>query len=48
VLDVSGIRDILGKSLGSGNKLNIVKATIDALGQLRSAEEIKQARQAES
>jgi small subunit ribosomal protein S5 len=48
VLDVSGIRDILGKSLGSGNKLNVVKATIDALGQLRSAEEIKQARQAES
>ena len=41
VLELSGIHDILAKSLGSGNKLNAVKATVDALKQLRSAEEIR-------
>lgn len=41
VLELSGIHDILAKSLGSGNKLNAVKATIDALKNLRSAEEIR-------
>ena len=40
VLEVSGIRDVLGKSLGSKNKLNVVRATVDALQQLRSREEI--------
>ena len=45
VLELSGVHDILGKSLGSGNKVNVVKATIDALEQLRSREEIMAARQ---
>ncbi|MFW6151412.1 MAG: 30S ribosomal protein S5 [Verrucomicrobiota bacterium] len=40
VLEVSGVRDILAKSLGSNNKLNVVKATIKALQSLRSKEEI--------
>ncbi len=40
VLEAAGIRDVVGKSLGSKNRLNVVKATIDALQQLRSAEEI--------
>jgi small subunit ribosomal protein S5 len=40
VLEVSGIRDVLGKSLGSKNKLNVVRATVDALQQLRSRDEI--------
>jgi small subunit ribosomal protein S5 len=40
VIEVSGIRDILGKSLGSSNKLNVVKATLVALKKLRSREEI--------
>lgn len=44
VLDVSGVRDVLGKSLGSKNKLNVVKATFDALEQLRSEEEISRVR----
>lgn len=40
VLDVSGIRDVLAKSLKSSNRLNVVKATFDALGQLRSKQEV--------
>ena len=46
VLELSGVHDILGKSLGSGNKVNVVKATIDALENLRSREEIMAGRQA--
>lgn len=40
VLEAAGIRDAVGKSLGSKNRLNVVKATMDALSKLRSAEEI--------
>ena len=40
VLEAAGIRDAVGKSLGSKNRLNVVKATLNALAQLRSAEEI--------
>jgi small subunit ribosomal protein S5 len=39
ILDLSGIRNILSKSLGSTNKVNIAYATIDALTQLRPAGE---------
>jgi small subunit ribosomal protein S5 len=46
VLELSGVHDVLGKSLGSSNKVNVVKATIDALENLRSREEIMAARQA--
>jgi len=41
VLEMAGVRDVLGKSQGSKNRLNVVKATLDALAQLRTAEEIK-------
>ena len=44
VLEAAGVRDAVGKSLGSKNRLNVVKATVDALNQLRSAEEIAAAR----
>jgi len=47
VLEVSGIRDVLAKSLGSNNKLNVVKATVAALKSLRSADEIAAVRQVE-
>ncbi len=36
VLEVAGIRDILTKSMGSANVLNVVMATFDALDHLRS------------
>jgi len=40
VLEAAGIRDAVGKSLGSKNRLNVVKATLNALAKLRTAEEI--------
>lgn len=46
VLELSGVHDVLGKSLGSSNKVNVVKATVNALEQLRSREEIAASRSA--
>lgn len=39
VIEASGIRDILSKSLGSTNPINVVKATLLALSQLRNPAE---------
>ncbi len=39
VLEVAGIHDILTKSMGSANVLNVVMATFDALHNLRSAQQ---------
>jgi small subunit ribosomal protein S5 len=44
VLESVGIKDVLAKSLGSSNPHNVVKATMDALLQLRDANEIAQTR----
>jgi small subunit ribosomal protein S5 len=44
VVDVSGIRDCLAKSMNSNNRLNVVKATFNALSKLRSKEEIESVR----
>ncbi|MBL7119903.1 MAG: 30S ribosomal protein S5 [Dehalococcoidia bacterium] len=38
VLEVAGVKDILTKSLGSSNPINVVKATMIALSQLREPE----------
>jgi small subunit ribosomal protein S5 len=38
VLEVAGVKDILTKSLGSSNPVNLVKATVIALGRLREPE----------
>ncbi len=40
VVELCGIKDITAKALGSRNKINCVKATIDALMQLRTKEEV--------
>ena len=40
VVEAAGIRDLLSKSMGSTNPVNIVRATMDALGALRSADAI--------
>ena len=44
VLESVGVKDVLSKSLGSKNAANVVKATLDALRQLRLKEEIYKSR----
>jgi small subunit ribosomal protein S5 len=44
VVEAAGIKDLLAKSLGSGNPANVVKATLAALKQLRQKEAIYQLR----
>ena len=44
VLDLAGVRNIRTKSFGTNNPINMVKATIEALKQLRSAEEVAKMR----
>ena len=44
VCELAGIKNIRTKSLGSNNKQNVVLATIDALAQLKSPEEVAKLR----
>jgi small subunit ribosomal protein S5 len=44
VLELGGIRDILAKSLGNPNPVNLLKATVNGLRQLRRPEEVAQMR----
>ena len=44
VVEAAGIRDILSKSLGSNNPVNVVRAAIAALSALGSADEIARRR----
>lgn len=44
VVEAAGIRDLLAKSMGSNNPANVVKATLNALEQLRTKEQIYSAR----
>jgi small subunit ribosomal protein S5 len=40
ILEMAGVKDIIAKSLGSPNGINVAHATIDGLKQLRRPEDI--------
>ena len=40
VCEAAGIRDVLAKSMGSSNHANVVKATLKALSQLRTRDQV--------
>lgn len=44
VLDLAGVKDVLTKAYGSTNAVNLVKATIDAILQLRTRERAEELR----
>jgi small subunit ribosomal protein S5 len=44
VMEALGIEDVLAKSIGSANRQNVVKATLNALAKLRSARHLAQMR----
>ncbi len=44
VLELAGVRDVVSKSLGSNTKLNMARATIEALSSQRTAEHVAKLR----
>ena len=44
VVEAAGVKDILSKSLGSNNPVNVVRATLEGLRGLKSAEQLSQLR----
>ena len=44
VVEAAGVADILSKSLGSDSPINIIRATFDAIANLRTAEQVARTR----
>jgi small subunit ribosomal protein S5 len=44
VLELAGVRDVLAKSLGTTNPINMLKAAVDGLQNLRRPEEVARSR----
>jgi small subunit ribosomal protein S5 len=44
VMEAVGVQDVLAKSLGSANQVNVVKATLNALAKLRSLKDLARLR----
>ncbi|WP_079504254.1 30S ribosomal protein S5 [Mesobacillus jeotgali] len=44
VLELAGVADILSKSLGTNTPINMVRATLDGLSQLKRAEDVAKLR----
>ena len=44
ILEAAGIRDVLAKSLGSPNHINVARATMDALTSQQRPDEVAKAR----
>ncbi len=44
VLELAGVKDIRAEGVGTNNPINMVKATLEALKQVRSAEQVAKMR----
>ena len=44
VLEAAGIRDVVSKSLGNNNPVNVIKATMKALGELEAPNDVARRR----
>jgi len=44
IMEIAGVRDVLTKSLGSNNPNNMVRATMDAIAQLKTPEQVARLR----
>ncbi len=44
VMEAAGVQDVLSKALGTNNPMNVIKATMQGLASLRSAEDVSHLR----